>query len=174
MNVLSNNLFKYKMKMENNLINGNDETEKEELTKYNLKQKQKSKKRINLILNIILGITLFCIIIYILNLKNDLNHKELEIKYLTQTNIQFMNSINEAKKEIDKMNQQNQDIKLKSVTMLNKCIDETSSLGNEINSLKEEIYQNDIINKKNLEDLIKKNNDLKNQIKYMDDYYNIA
>ena len=160
--------------MENNLINGNDETEKEELTKYNLKQKQKSKKRINLILNIILGITLFCIIIYILNLKNDLNHKELEIKYLTQTNIQFMNSINEAKKEIDKMNQQNQDIKLKSVTMLNKCIDETSSLSNEINSLKEEIYQNDIINKKNLEDLIKKNNDLKNQIKYMDDYYNIA
>ena len=174
MNVLSNNLFKYKMKMENNLINGNDETEKEELTKYNLKQKQKSKKRINLILNIILGITLFCIIIYILNLKNDLNHKELEIKYLTQTNIQYMNSISETKKEIDKMNQQNQDIKLKSVTMLNKCIDETSSLSNEINSLKEEIYQNDIINKKNLEDLIKKNNDLKNQIKYMDDYYNIA
>ena len=160
--------------MENNLIKGNDETEKEELTKYNLKQKQKAKNRIHLILNIILDISIFFIIIYILNLKNDFNHKELEIKYLTQTNIQFMNSINETKKEIDKMNQQNHEVQAKAFTMLSKCVNETNSLSNEINSLKNEIYENDIINKKKFDELIKKNIDLRNQIKYMDDYYNIA
>ena len=160
--------------MENNLIKGNDETEKEELTKYNLKQKQKAKNRIYLILNIILGITIFFIIIYILSLKNDLNRKELEIIYLTQTNIQFMNSINETKNEIDKMNQQNNDVRVKAFTMLNKCLSETNSLDNEINSLKEEIYENEKINKQKLDELIKKNIDLRNEIKYMDDYYNIA
>ena len=39
MNILFIILFKYKIfvKMENNLIKGNDETEKEELTKYNFR-----------------------------------------------------------------------------------------------------------------------------------------
>ena len=85
-----------------------------------------------------------------------------------------MNSINETKKEIDKMNQQNNDVRVKAFTMLNKCLSETNSLDNEINSLKEEIYENEKINKQKLDELIKKNIDLRNEIKYMDDYYNIA
>ena len=160
--------------MENNLIKGNEEAEKEELTKYNLKQKQKAKNRIHLIINIVLGLSIFFIIIYILNLKNELAHKELEIKYLTQTNIQFMNSLNETKKEIEKMNQQNYDVSSKAFTMLSKCVNETNSLGNEISSLKNEMYENDLINQKKLDELIRKNVELRNQIKYMDDYYNIA
>ena len=64
---------------ENKLVEGfeqNEQEEKEEIRRYGLKQKQKTKKRINLIISIILVVILFGVTIYILNLKNELYQKE--------------------------------------------------------------------------------------------------
>ena len=160
--------------MNNILDKDNDQNEKEELTRYNIKQKQKAKKKINFILNIVLFTFLFFIIIYILNLKKKLAKKELEIQYLTNINKEYMLSLNATKSDIDKMNKQNHIVQDKAFSMLSKCFNETESLNNEINSLKEEINQNEIINKQKLDELIKKNRDLRDKIKYIDEYYNIC
>ena len=60
--------------MKENLVEGFDkEEEKEEVRRYGIKQKQKKKTKINLIINIIFGITLF--FVWIFYLKNQITQK---------------------------------------------------------------------------------------------------
>ena len=161
-----------------NLVKGfeqNEQEEKEEeIRKYGLKQKQKAKNRINLILNIILGFILFIVIIYVLNLNNKISQKDFEIKILKQGNKDLINTLKENKENIDRISQQNDIVQDKSLSLLNQCYNEKSSLNNEINELKEELLYNEKMNKEKLNELIRKNNDLRDKIKYIDDYYNIC
>ena len=161
-----------------NLVKGfeqNEQEEKEEeIRKYGLKQKQKAKNRINLILNIILGFILFIVIIYVLNLNNKISQKDFEIKILKQGNKDLINTLKENKENIDRISQQNDIVQDKSLSLLNQCYNEKSSLNNEINELKEELLYNEKLNKEKLDELIRKNNDLRDQINYMDNYYNIC
>ena len=162
---------------DNKLVEGfeqNEQEEKEEIRRYGLKQKQKTKKRINLIINFILGFFLAIAIIYILNLYNQLTQKDFEIKILTEGNKDLFKSLNANKENIDKMSDQNNIVQDKAFSLLNKCFNETASLNNEINELKEELLYNEKMNKEKLDELIRKNNDLRNKIKYIDDYYNIC
>ena len=162
---------------DNKLVEGfepNEQEEKEEIRRYGLKQKQKTKKRINLIINIILGFFLSIAIIYILNLYNQLSQKDFEIIILTEGNKDLFKSLNANKENIDKMSDQNNIVQDKAFSLLNKCFNETASLNNEINELKEELLYNEKMNKEKLDELIRKNNDLRNKIKYIDDYYNIC
>ena len=162
---------------DNKLVEGfeqNEQEEKEEIRRYGLKQKQKTKKRINLIINFILGFFLAIAIIYILNLYNQLTQKDFEIKILTEGNKDLFKSLNSNKENIDKMSDQNNIVQNKAFSLLDKCFNETASLNNEINELKEELLYNEKMNKEKLDELIRKNNDLRNKIKYIDDYYNIC
>ena len=160
-----------------NLVEGfdqNSQEEKEEIRIYGLKQKQKAKKRINLIFNFILGFILFTSIIYILNLNNKIAQKDYEIKILTEGNKDLILSLNSNKENIDKMSNQNTLIQNKAFSFLNKCYNETTTLNNEIKLLKEEIIENEKNNKIKLEEMMKKNIDLRDKLRYMDDYYNIC
>ena len=162
---------------DNKLVEGfeqNEQEEKEEIRRYGLKQKQKTKKRINLIINIILGFFLSIAIIYILNLYNQLSQKDFEIIILTEGNKDLFKSLNANKENIDKMSDQNNIVQNKAFSLLDKCFNETASLNNEINELKEELLYNEKMNKEKLNELIRKNNDLRDKIKYIDDYYNIC
>ena len=164
--------------MENNrLVEGfeqKEQEEKEEIRRYGLKQKQKTKKRINLIINIILGVILFGIIIYILNLKNELAQKDFEIKILKEGNIDLFKSLNVNKENIDKLTEQNSLVQNKAYSLLNQCFNETSSLTNEVNNLREELLYNKKINQEKLNKIIKKNMDLRDRIRYINDYYNVC
>ena len=161
-----------------NLVKGfeqNEQEEKEEeIRKYGLKQKQKAKNRINLILNIILGFILFIVIIYVLNLNNKISQKDFEIKILKQGNKDLINTLKENKENIDRISQQNDIVQDKSLSLLNQCYNEKSSLNDEINELKEELLYNEKLNKEKLDELIRKNNDLRDKINYMNNYYNIC
>ena len=162
---------------DNKLVEGfeqNEQEEKEEIRRYGLKQKQKTKKRINLIINFILGFFLAIAIIYILNLYNQLTQKDFEIKILTEGNKDLFKSLNSNKENIDKMSDQNNIVQNKAFYLLNKCFNETASLNNEINELKEELLYNEKLNKEKLDELIRKNNDLRDKINYMNNYYNIC
>ena len=162
---------------DNKLVEGfeqNEQEEKEEIRRYGLKQKQKTKKRINLIINFILGFLLAIAIIYILNLYNQLSQKDFEIKILTEGNKDLFKSLNTNKDNIDKMSEQNNIVQNKAFSLLNQCFNETASLNNEINELKEELINTEKKNKEKLDELIRKNNDLRDKIKYIDDYYNIC
>ena len=160
-----------------NLVEGferNSKEEKEEIRIYGLKQKQKAKNRINLIFNFILGFILFSSIIYILHLNNKMVQKDYEIKILTEGNKDLIRSLNSSKEDIDKMSNQNTIIQNKAFSFLNRCYNETASLNNEINILKEELIENEKNNKIKLQEMIRKNMDLRDKIRYMDNYYNIA
>ena len=160
-----------------NLVEGferNSKEEKEEIRIYGFKQKQKAKKRINLIFNFILGFILFSSIIYILHLNNKMVQKDYEIKILTEGNKDLIRSLNSSKEDIDKMTNQNTIIQNKAFSFLNRCYNETASLNNEINLLKEELIENEKNNKIKLQEMIRKNMDLRDKIRYMDNYYNIA
>ncbi len=163
---------------EANLVQGfeqnKEEEEKEEITRYGLKKKHKAKKKIEMIITVILGIIIFCIILYIVNLKKQLEQKEFEIKIITQNNKDLVNSLMENKENIDKMGGHNIGVQNKAFSLLNKCFNETNSLSNEINELKDELLENERINKLKINELIKKNNDLRDKMKYMNDYYNIC
>ena len=162
---------------DNKLVEGfeqNEQEEKEEIRRYGLKQKEKTKKKLNLILNLILGFFLSIAVLYILNLYNQLSQKNFEIKILTEGNIDLFKTLNANKEKIDIMSDQNNIVQNKAFSLLNKCFNETTSLKNEINELKEELLYNEKMNKEKLDELIRKNNDLRNKIKYIDDYYNIC
>ena len=152
-----------------NLMKGfvqNEQEEKEEIRKYGLKQKLKKSNRIHLILNIILGLIIFIVIIYILNLKNQIAQKDLEIKILTQGNNNLIHSLEDNKQDINKISEQNNNAQNKVFTLLNQCASETSTLINEINELKEELLYNEKDNKEKLDELIQRILDLRNKIKY--------
>ena len=162
---------------EANLVQGfeqNKEEEKEEIARYGLKKKNKAKKKIDIIINIILVIIIFCILLYIVNLKKQLEQKEFEIKIITQNNKDLVISLKENKDDIDKMGEHNIGVQNKAFSLLNKCFNETNSLSNEINELKDELLENERINKLKMDELIRKNIDLRDKMKYMDDYYNIG
>ena len=160
-----------------NLVKGfeqNEQEEKEEIRKYGIKQKLKAKNRINLILNIILGFILFIVIIYIVNLNNQIAQKDFEIEILTQGNKDLINTLKENKNDIDKMSEQNNNVQNKAFFLLNKCFNETTSLNNEINILKEELLNNEKKNKDKTEELIKKYIDIMDKLRYMDKYNHIC
>ena len=153
---------------------GNEQEEKEEIRRYGLKQKQKAKNRINLIILFTLGGILLVGFIYILSLYNDLSQRNFQIQILTQENKKFFNDINENKDKIDKMSEQNNRLEKKMLSLFNYCVNQPTSIKEEINELKEEIENNKKINQEKLNDLIEKNNNLRNILKYTDNYYNIC
>ena len=162
---------------ENKLVEGfeqNEQEEKEEIRRYGLKQKQKAKKKINLIISAILLVILFGVTIYILNLKNELYQKDYEIKKLTEGNIDLYKSLNVNKENIDKLSEQNNAVQNKAYSLLGQCFNETSSLSNELNSLREELLYNKKLNQERMDEIIRKNYDLRDKIRYINDYYNIC
>ena len=129
--------------MKENLVEGfNKEEEQEDMRKYGIKQKQKKKTRLNLILNIILVISLFLVIIWIFYLKNQITQKEYEIKSLMNNKNEIINVLNEEKEEINRLSSQNQEIQNKAFSLLEKCFNETSSLRFQITDLKKEAEEN--------------------------------
>ena len=135
--------------MKDNLVEGfNKEEEKEEVRRYGIKQKQKKKTRINFIINIILGITLFFVIMWIFYLKNQITQKDYEISILSSQKEEFINALNEGKDEINRLTFQNQNVQNKAFTLLEKCFNDTSSLRNQIIDLKREAEENEIKNRK--------------------------
>ena len=139
--------------MKENLVEGfNQEEEKEEMRRYGIKQKQKKKTRINLIINIILGIFLFLVVIWIFHLKNQINQKDYEIEILSNQKEEMINALNEGKEEINRLSLQNQNVQNKAFTLLEKCFNDTSSLRFQITDLKKEAEQNE--NKNKLREII--------------------
>ena len=129
----------------------NEVEEKEEMRKYGIKQKQKKKTRINFIINIILGICLFLVIIWIFYLKNQLTQKNYEINILSNQKQEMINALNEGKEEINRLSLQNQNIQNKAFTLLEKCFNDTSSLRYQIIDLKKEAEENE--NKNSLNEI---------------------
>ena len=127
----------------------NEVEEKEEMRKYGIKQKQKKKTRINFIINIILGICLFLVIIWIFYLKNQLTQKNYEINILSNQKQEMINALNEGKEEINRLSLQNQNIQNKAFTLLEKCFNDTSSLRYQIIDLKKEAEENENKNRLN-------------------------
>ena len=134
--------------MKDNLEEGFVE-EKEEMRKYGIKQKQKKKTRINFIINIILGICLFLVIIWIFYLKNQITQKDYEINILSNQKQEMINALNEGKEEINRLSLQNQNIQNKAFTLLEKCFNDTSSLRYQIIDLKKEAEENENKNRLN-------------------------
>ena len=138
--------------MKENLVEGfNQDEEKEEMRRYGIKQKQKKKTRINFILNIILGICLFLVIIWIFYLKNQITQKNYEINILSNQKQEMINALNEGKEEINRLSLQNQNIQNKAFTLLEKCFNDTSSLRYQIIDLKKEAEENE--NKNSLNEI---------------------
>ena len=136
--------------MKDNLIEGfTEDEEKEEMRKYGIKQKQKKKTRINFIINIILGICLFLVIIWIFYLKNKITQKDYEINILSNQKQEMINALNEGKEEINRLSLQNQNIQNKAFTLLEKCFNDTSSLRYQIIDLKKEAEENENNNRLN-------------------------
>lgn len=129
----------------------NEVEEKEEMRKYGIKQKQKKKTRINFIINIILGICLFLVIIWIFYLKNQITQKNYEINILSNQKQEMINALNEGKEEINRLSLQNQNIQNKAFTLLEKCFNDTSSLRYQIIDLKKEAEENE--NKNSLNEI---------------------
>ena len=130
--------------MKENLVEGfTKEEEKEEMRKYGIKQKQKKKNRINFILNIILGISLILVIIWIFYLKNQMTQKDYEIKILLNQKTEMINALNEGKDEINRLSTQNQNVQNKAFSLLEKCFNETSSLRYQIMDLRKEAEENE-------------------------------
>ena len=127
----------------------NEVEEKEEMRKYGIKQKQKKKTRINFIINIILGICLFLVIIWIFYLKNQITQKNYEINILSNQKQEMINALNEGKEEINRLSLQNQNIQNKAFTLLEKCFNDTSSLRYQIIDLKKEAEENENKNRLN-------------------------
>ena len=127
----------------------NEVEEKEEMRKYGIKQKQKKKRRINFIINIILGICLFLVIIWIFYLKNQITQKDYEINILSNQKQEMINALNEGKEEINRLSLQNQNIQNKAFTLLEKCFNDTSSLRYQIIDLKKEAEENENKNRLN-------------------------
>ena len=127
----------------------NEVEEKEEMRKYGIKQKQKKKTRINFIINIILGIFLFLVIIWIFYLKNQITQKNYEINILSNQKQEMINALNEGKEEINRLSLQNQNIQNKAFTLLEKCFNDTSSLRYQIIDLKKEAEENENKNRLN-------------------------
>ena len=138
--------------MKDNLVEGfREDEEKEEMRKYGIKQKQKKKTRINFIINIILGIFLFLVIIWIFYLKNQITQKNYEINILSNQKQEMINALNEGKEEINRLSLQNQNIQNKAFTLLEKCFNDTSSLRYQIIDLKKEAEENE--NKNSLNEI---------------------
>ena len=136
--------------MKDNLVKGfSEDEEKEEMRKYGIKQKQKKKTRINLIINIMLGICLFLVIIWIFYLKNQIIQKDYEINILSNQKQEMINDLNEGKEEINRLSLQNQNIQNKAFTLLEKCFNDTSSLRYQIMDLKKEAEENENNNRLN-------------------------
>ena len=115
--------------MNDNLVEGfNKAEEKEEMRRYGIKKKQKKKTRINLVISIILGISLFFLVIWIFYLKNQITQKDNKINILKNHNKNLTNSLNEGKMEIDRLTAQYQNVQNKAFTLLEKCFNNTSSL----------------------------------------------
>ena len=135
--------------MKENLVEGFDkeEEEKEEVRRYGIKQKQKKKTKINLIINIIFGITLFFVLMWIFYLKNQITQKDYEISILSNQKQEMINALNEGKEEINRLTLQNQNVQNKAFSLLEKCFNDTSSLRFQIMDLKKEAEQNEINNK---------------------------
>ena len=135
--------------MKENLVEGFDkeEEEKEEVRRYGIKQKQKKKTKINLIINIIFGITLFFVLMWIFYLKNQITQKDYEISILSNQKEELINTLNEGKEEINRLTLQNQNVQNKAFSLLEKCFNDTSSLRFQIMDLKKEAEQNEINNK---------------------------
>ena len=127
----------------------NEVEEKEEMRKYGIKQKQKKKTRINFIINIILGICLFLVIIWIFYLKNQITQKDYEINILSNQKQEMINALNEGKEEINRLSLPNQNIQNKAFTLLEKCFNDTSSLRYQIMDLKKEAEENENNNRVN-------------------------
>ena len=118
--------------------NFNQDEEKEEMRKYGIKQKQKKKTRINLIINIILGIILFLVTIWIFYLKNKISQKDYEINVLSKQKEEIINNLNEGKDELNRLSKENQNIQNRAFSLLEKCINDTSSLSFQLKDLKKE------------------------------------
>ena len=136
--------------MKENLVEGfNQDEEKEEMRRYGIKQKQKKKTRINFILNIILGICLFLVIIWIFYLKNQITQKDYEINILSNQKEEMINTLNEGRDELNRLSLQNQNIQNKAFILLEKCFNDTSTLRNQIMDLKKEASENENNNRLN-------------------------
>ena len=136
--------------MNENLVEGfNQDEEKEEMRRYGIKQKQKKKTRINFILNIILGICLFLVIIWIFYLKNQITQKDYEINILSNQKEEMINTLNEGRDELNRLSLQNQNIQNKAFILLEKCFNDTSTLRNQIMDLKKEASENENNNRLN-------------------------
>ena len=133
--------------MKENLVEGfnqeEEKEEKEEMRRYGIKQKQKKKTKINFIINIILGISLFLVVIWIFYLKNQITQKDYEINILSKQKEEMINALNEGKDEINRLSLQNQNIQSKTFTLLEKCFNDTSSLRYQIMDLKKEAAENE-------------------------------
>lgn len=130
--------------MKENLVEGfNQEEEKEEMRRYGIKQKQKKKTKTYMIINILLGICLFLVIIWIFYLKNQINQKDYEINILLNQKEDLINSLNEGKEEINRLSIQNQNVQNKAFILLEKCFNDTSSLRFQIMDLKKEAAENE-------------------------------
>ena len=130
--------------MKENLVEGfNKEEEKEEMRRYGIKKKQKKKTRINLVISIILGFSLFFLIIWIFYLKNQIAQKDNKINILKNHNKNLTNSLNEGKMEIDRLTAQYQNVQNKAFSLLEKCFNNTSSLKFQIMDLQKEAAENE-------------------------------
>ena len=130
--------------MNDNLVEGfNKAEEKEEMRRYGIKKKQKKKTRINLVISIILGISLFFLVIWIFYLKNQITQKDNKINILKNHNKNLTNSLNEGKMEIDRLTAQYQNVQNKAFTLLEKCFNNTSSLKFQIMDLQKDAAENE-------------------------------
>ena len=130
--------------MNDNLVEGfNKAEEKEEMRRYGIKKKQKKKTRINLVISLILGISLFFLVIWIFYLKNQITQKDNKINILKNHNKNLTNSLNEGKMEIDRLTAQYQNVQNKAFTLLEKCFNNTSSLKFQIMDLQKEAAENE-------------------------------
>ena len=156
---------------ESDLVEGfeqNKQEEKEEISRYGIKKKEKEKNRIHSVINVVLVFIFICAFIYSLNLNNELDQKEDEMKLIIQNNKDLMNSLNQNKEKFDKIGAQT------ITSLLNKCSEETSTLNDEINELKEQFQENEENIKIKLDEYIKKNSDISEKIKSMEEYNNIS
>ena len=156
---------------ESDLVEGfeqNKQEEKEEISRYGIKKKEKEKNRIHSVINVVLAFIFICAFIYSLNLNDELYQKEDEMKLIIQNNKDLMNSLNQNKEKFDKIGAQT------ITSLLNKCSEETSTLNDEINELKEQFQENEENIKIKLDEYIKKNSDISEKIKSMEEYYNIS
>ena len=147
---------------------------KEEIKIYGIKKTQKEKKKLYLIIRICLGIIFIFGILYILHLNGELLNSKFEINMLKESNKKLVINLEENKKGINLISLQNNKIQNQTYSFLNKCYEETNVLKKEIDELRQELLQNIDNNQIMYDNIIRRNDDLKNRINYINDFGNLC